>query len=409
MARPRDGDGGGGDAGRSAVSGVARAAAAVGMLAAAAVGCDGGGTEPRPNGPGARLELSVAGYVERSGVVTLSAKRDTADVPAGQLTFTADPAGAVQFLNDGTAKLLAVGTVRVIARAADGAADTVSLAVAAPPTIVFDRLVGANRDIWRVALDGQELAALTTDAADDRRPTVAAGTVVFVRFAAATPGGAIHADLYAVPLAGGAESRVTNTALLDENEPALSPSGQRLAYTVSDASGLPRLWLSDASGANAAAAAATGLTAASRVDATPRWSPAGDRIAFASTGGLAGTAQLYLLPAAGGAAALLDVGPGPNVEPAWRADGSAVAFTSGRAAGSGLYRASVAAPAGGAVWLASGQAGEAVWLADGRIIYTDYGGAAGPRLRWLDPADPSAVHDIDTGPGAAAHPAVAAP
>ncbi|HKG95186.1 MAG TPA: hypothetical protein VKA84_24930 [Gemmatimonadaceae bacterium] len=374
---------------------------ALGALGAAAFAACGGGTEPGPARP-ARLELSVSGYVERSGVVTLGAKRDTADVPAGELTFAAVPAAAVQFQGGGTAKLLSTGAVSIIARASDGQADTVALDVKAPPTIVFDRVAvirdTANRDIYRVALDGQDLVRLTTHLDDDQRPTVAAGTVVFARFTGT------RSDLYAVPLAGGAERRVTDTPTFDENAPALSPNGQRLAYTRSDAAvGLPRLWLSDAGGAGAAAAA-TGITAAGAVDATPRWSPTGDRLLFVSTAA-AGTAQLYVLPAAGGTASLLDVGPGPNVEPAWSADGGAVAFTSARQSGVGLYRATVATPAA-AVWLAAGQAGEAVWLPDGRLVYTDYGAGSVPRLRWIDPADPSAVHEIDTGSGAAAHPAV---
>jgi hypothetical protein len=48
------------------------------------------------------------------------------------------------------------------------------------------------------------------------------------------------------------------------------------------------------------------------------------------------------------------------------------------------------------------------WLADGRLVYVAWVSNV-PRLRWLDPASPATVHDIDIGPGTPGHPSAVAP
>src|SRR5690625_4538791 len=108
------------------------------------------------------------------------------------------------------------------------------------PFVAFDLLIGGNRDIYRVDLDGSGLERLTTSPAEDREPTVAGESVVFVSYRDG------NAELYALSLADpeAAPVRLTTTAA-SETQPALSPDGSRLAF-MSDVSGVPRLWVSNA-------------------------------------------------------------------------------------------------------------------------------------------------------------------
>jgi Tol biopolymer transport system component len=290
-------------------------------------------------------------------------------------------------------KLLRAGTVTV--RASDGRNEgSREVTVAAPPSIVFDRVVGSNRDLWRVDLDGANLVRLTDDAADDSDPTVAAGRIVFVSLRAG-----LNSDLYSMPLAGGAATRITVTGA-NEGMPALSPDGQRLAYTF-EGTGIAKLWLSAANGAGAARASSLGGDFA--IDASPTWAANSSRVVFSSSA--EGTPDLFsLTPPA--APVLLAGGSGNDVDPAFSPDGQFVAFASTRGGGSGtsLYIVAVSSGLVTRLTTATLPQGQPAWTSDGRLVFTEFG-ANGGQLRWIDPAAPAIVHTIDTGAGSARNPA----
>ena len=165
---------------------------------------------------------------------------------------------------------------------------TLKLVTELVPVVVFDRLVGGQRDIWRVGLDGNDLVQLTTNTADDRDPTVSAGSaatgtangrVVFVSYRNG------NADLYSVPLIGGAETRLT-TSTNDDLEPTLSVSGGKLAFTRVGTNGLSRLWTATVSNSTgdltSVAQATTSFASSSDIEVTPAWA-FNDRLYFAST------------------------------------------------------------------------------------------------------------------------------
>jgi TolB protein len=258
------------------------------------------------------------------------------------------------------------------------------------PVIVFARVLEGQRDIYRVTLDGEALSPLSTDLGDDREPTVAGENVVFASYRDG------NAELYSVQLAGGAERRLTNTSA-NETSPALSRSGFSLAFT-SDISGVTRLWTAAADGSGAGAAAPS-FGPSGVIDASPAWSPAGDRVAFVSTA--AGEASLYVLVIATGVVTPLPAGPPPNVEPAWSDDGRWIAFASGRSGGKGIYLLDVGS--GAVTLLVPGNVGQPAWLRDGRLLYVAFS-PTGSRLFWVDPTTPGTPREIDTGPGEASHP-----
>lgn len=365
------------------------------MLAAALLaGCgDGGGGGP-PTPPPAPLALTSAGRLERGDQVTVSVTADGQPVAPGQVTLTVTPADAAQVVNGGTLRLLRTGEVEV--RASTGQrSGTLKLTVAPPPTVVFDMSVGGNRDIYRVALDGGDLARLTENVSDDRDPTVGGGSVTFVTFRHG------NGELYTVPLAGGAEARLTTSAR-SESSPALSADGQRLAYAT-DPSGVAKVWTALSTGAGAAQAAPN-FGFGGSPETSPSWAPAGSRLAFVGTA--TGTADVYQLTL-GGDPQLLAGGTAAEVDPAWSPDGQWVAFASTREGDPAIF---VVRVADGTVTRLSSRAGteaEPAWTRDGRLVYTEFGAGSETRLVWIDPAAPQAVNPIPVQGGFPRRPAVA--
>lgn len=340
------------------------------------------------------LALEVTGRIERGAVVRVAVTQGGVALPSGAAALAFTPADAGQALGGDSVRLLRAGTITLRATAGrdEGARE---LAVAVPPSIVFDRVVDGNRDVWRVALDGGDLARLTEHAAEDSDPTVAAGRIVFSSLRVDS-----NLELFSMPLAGGEATRLTRTGA-GETMPALSRDGQRIAY-ISGASGLPRLWLAASDGSGAAPAAPT-FGAGFALDASPSWAPDGGRLAFTSTE--RGSPDVFgLVPS--GTPALLAGGGTLELEPAFSPDGRFLAFTSDRAGGgvTRIYRMELATGVVTQLTFGTLSVGQPAWTADGRLVFTEFA-AAGGQLRWIDPAAPAASYAIPTGAGSARNPA----
>jgi TolB protein len=356
-------------------------------LAAVLPACGGDGPTPPP--PPTPLTVTASGRLERGSIVTVS----VTGAPAGVVSaLSFQPADGAQVLPDGTVKLLREGALTVTATAGTSTGSTV-LQVAAPPVVVFDRLTGGNRDIWRVDLDGQNLAQVTTNPGDDQDPTAVKGTVVFVSYRAG------NAELFAVPLAGGTDTRLTTTAR-DETTPSLSADGTKLAFSAV-ASGVTKIFTASAT-ATGAVQLVPG-TGADVIETAPSWSPSAS-LAFVSTA--AGSADIVQVVGAG-APTTLESSPAADVEPAWSADGQTLAFVSTR---TGPVEIFLRSSAGVVTQLTSGTGSRSnpAWTPDGRVVYVENVGGV-TRLRWVDPAAPATTHLIETGAGAVSNPSVNRP
>jgi Tol biopolymer transport system component len=346
---------------------------------------------PDPTPPGT-LTVEVSGRLERGSTIIVIVKaHNEAVVAPSAVTWTSIPDGAIHQLSPNELRLLRDGGVTLQA-ATDDAEGALAIQVATPPTIVFERQVNGNQDIWRVALDGGDLVRLTTDPGQDQNPTVANGTVVFTT----TRHG--NAELYAMPLAGGSEQRLTTTTR-NEVDPALSRNGDRLAFAT-DATGIFKLWTAQANG-GAAARATTSFGFAGSVEVAPAWSPGGDRVVFVSTN--SGSADLAIIALATGIVTPLAASAAADVSPAWSFDGERVAFASTRDGGdTELYTVIVQSGVVTRLTTRAGIDGDPTWLPDGRLVYAAWINDV-PRLRWWDPVT-SQLHDLDTGDGEARHP-----
>jgi Tol biopolymer transport system component len=339
------------------------------------------------------MVVELTGRLERSATVELRATLEGRVLADSEVVWSAEPAGVVSLLPDQRALFLTAGSVTLSARAA-GEIASVTIDVAVPPTIVFDLLRDGNRDIFRVALDGQDLVRLTTDPGDDSDPTASGTAVVFVSYRDG------NGELYRTSLDGGPPLRLTTTDAA-ESAPALSHDATMLAFTNSG-TGVPKLWTARSDGGGAArVTGAFGF--AGSIEASPSWAPDGDRVVFVSTA--EGTADLFVYTASSATFAALvpDSASSAEVEPAWSPDGTRVAFATNRTGDTEIYQLEVATGALTRLTDRVGSDGQPAWVADGRLVYVAWTDGV-PGLRWLDPETPHDVYAIDVGPGEPRHP-----
>lgn len=101
----------------------------------------------------------------------------------------------------------------------------------------------------------------------------------------------------------------------------MNPNGKSVVYAFPDNNGSQQLWQTDIQLQNKIA-----LTDSDYLDAYPRFSPNGNRLAFTSTRG--GNFDIYRMAADGSAILQLTDHPGIDTRPAWSPDGLKIAYTS---------------------------------------------------------------------------------
>lgn len=132
------------------------------------------------------------------------------------------------------------------------------------------------------------------------------------------------------------------------SEPAISPDGRRVAFTVQTCDrendeNRSAIWIAD----RAAPDSARPLTAGTTRDRSPRWSPDGSRLAFISDRA-GGRPQIHILPTDGGEARCVPTDEAVQGDLAWAPDGSALAFVARVFAKADGWEPYAGAPAGDA-------------------------------------------------------------
>lgn len=347
-----------------------------GLLALAIVGCD------LFTGPDSVLVVEVDGRLERGATAELVATLDGEAVPFDEVEWSATPASAVE-IGPGTVRFLEAGTV-VLRAATPDDEGSVTVEVAVPPEILLEAVREQNRDVFRVFLDGRDPVRLTTDPAEDRDPTSAAGVVTFVSWRTG------DADLWTLPVGGGSPVGLGGVATgADERQPAVTVDGERVAFARSEG-GIVRVWSGPVDGGEPTlATGGTGIEGG--IEASPTWDPDGARLALVST--IAGDADVYAVEPEGGGVELLAGGVGAQVEPAWSPDGEAVVFVEDVDGDPELFLLDLSSGETTRLTSRAGADGQPSFLPDGRIVYTAFGDDDS-ELRWLDPAEPGTSHPI---------------
>ena len=339
--------------------------------------------------------LIVEGRLERGVAVRIAAagEHDTVAVPGAAISATP---GSTAVVSGDSVRLMSAGAIHIEATV-DGASLVLDTVVATPPMIVFDAITNGNRDIYKIALDGGDLARLTTSPGEDVHPSAAGGVVVFTSYRDG------NGELYQVHGDGTAEMRLSKTPQ-NETLPALSPNGQMIAY-LNDATTFGRIWLASVTFGNPTVLIPTTPTNASDLQSSIAWSPGSDRLVFVSTSTPSGGAGLFVMPATPGATAVRMAGSGdhgPEVEPSWSATGDRIVYASARRDTTTIFIRDLTSGAETQVLRGVKSVGQPAWLSDGRIVFTDFSGQV-PALAWVDPAFPALVHAIPTPGFASEH------
>ena len=191
--------------------------------------------------------------------------------------------------------------------------------------------------LWRVALTGGDPEPLPIAADDARQVTISArgNRLAFLRYK-------VDTNIWEAP-AFAAEHRQPLKLIASTREdasPAFSPDGQRIAF-ASNRSGRFEIYVCGGDGSNPVQ-----LTSMKAPDTgTPAWSPDGKQIAFDSR--LEGHSDIFVINAEGGSPHRLTTEPYDNELPSWSRDGHWIYFTSERSGGNQIWK--VQADGGAAV------------------------------------------------------------
>jgi Tol biopolymer transport system component len=183
--------------------------------------------------------------------------------------------------------------------------------------IAFVSHRGRQTDIWAVSpIDGREIR-ITDTAEEEAMPTWRPGTTE-LSFLVQSP----QSALWALAADGGAERQITDDSLR-AGQFSVSPDGARAAVVLERGGGSADLAIVPVAGGPV-----TTLVSSSANIQRPVWSPDGAHIAFTSD--RSGTDDVWIVPASGGEARALVGGPSWDMALAYSADGKGVYFGSDR-------------------------------------------------------------------------------
>jgi Tol biopolymer transport system component len=158
----------------------------------------------------------------------------------------------------------------------------------------------------------------------------------------------------------GAPTRWISSSRWDA-QPDYSPAGDRIAF-ASDRSGTVEIWVSQADGTNPVQLTSFGGPAC----VAPGWSPDGKYLAFTSRP--SGNVDVYVVSAQGGASRRLTHHPGEDHTPKWTRDGQWIYFCSNRTGRSELWKTR-SDGSGGEVQITRNGGWRSRETADGKEVY----------------------------------------
>jgi len=198
--------------------------------------------------------------------------------------------------------------------------------------VVYGGDAAGNRDIFLQSTTGQTPINLTAESSDDDDQPAFSPDGERIAFRSSRDGGGI----FVMGRTGEAVRRLTRRGF----KPTWSPEGREIAFTTENADldpqntlGLSSLWIVDV--------ASDQERQLAHIDAVlPSWSPHGQRIAYTTRGAIAGSTRLdiWTVDRSGAAPVAVTTDGAPNWNPVWAPDGRHLYFVSGRGGPINLWR-----------------------------------------------------------------------
>jgi serine/threonine protein kinase len=201
--------------------------------------------------------------------------------------------------------------------------------------VVYGGDLEGNRDIFLQSTTGQTPINLTADSPDDDDQPAFSPDGERIAFRSSRDGGGI----FIMGRTGEAVRRLTRRGF----KPTWSADGREIAFTTENADldpqntlGLSSLWAVDVSSGDE--------RQLGNIDAVlPSWSPHGHRIAYTTRGNIAGSTRLdiWTVDRSGAKPVAVTTDGAPNWNPAWAPDGKHLYFASGRGGPINLWRVAI--------------------------------------------------------------------
>lgn len=200
--------------------------------------------------------------------------------------------------------------------------------------IVFSSRRGGNYGLWRVAFDGGAPEPLPGAGDNARQPAVTRqGNFLAYLFDGS------DANIWRAPGPNAKVKTLTPTKLIEstrnEGSPRYSPDGKKIAF-ASDRTGGTEVWVCDSEGRDQVQ-----LTKFGGHAGAPRWSPDGSQIVLDARP--EGSSDIYVVRADGGSLRRLTNEPSAEVLPVWSRDGQWIYFGSDRSGNWKIWRMPAAA------------------------------------------------------------------
>lgn len=195
--------------------------------------------------------------------------------------------------------------------------------------VVFTSTRDGNEEIYVMNANGTGQTRLTSNLAAqfnlDRSP-VWSPDGAQIAFASNRDAGDF--DIFVMNVDGSGQRNLTSGPSADFQDPDWSPDGRKIACShaviQNGVRGLYGVLVMNADGSNQ-----TRVSLPGNIDITPRWSPDGNKLVFASTRvGNLGTFQVYSMTSSGANQSRLTNNTGENSRPGWSPDGTKLTFQS---------------------------------------------------------------------------------
>jgi Tol biopolymer transport system component/tRNA A-37 threonylcarbamoyl transferase component Bud32 len=235
--------------------------------------------------------------------------------------------------------------------------------------ILFSSNRAGGQTLWRIATDGRsEPLPVRGVEGDASYPAIAypAKSPARVAYQRSTLDYNIWRMEVSVPEHGPARTITAPAPVIastrTDSSPRFSPDGKRMVF-ASDRNGYLEIWAANSDGSNV-----TQLTALASVrSGSPRWSPDGQKIVFDSLA--SGNNDIWMVNAEGGSPKRLTMEPSNDARPSWSRDGRWIYFRSDRSGAIQIWKIPSAEPYKPAVQVTQNGGHDEIESADGKILY----------------------------------------